>query len=67
MRMYRYDMMEVINGLPFIKDDITSQFKSLLEKNNQLFMSKLRESGRLEELKLKPEVMKDKLALYKKK
>jgi hypothetical protein len=34
MVMYRNDMMNVIAGLPYIKEEITSNFKSLLQKNN---------------------------------
>jgi len=41
MRAYRYEMTKVIEGLPFIKDEITSNFKSLLAKNNSNLMYEL--------------------------
>ena len=59
MRAYRYEMTKVIDGLPFIKDEITSNFKSLLAKNNSNMMNELTAHKQFKPLVVKP---KEKLA-----
>jgi hypothetical protein len=53
MRGYRYEMIDVIAGLPFIKEEITTQFKSLLDKNNFNFMKEFRESNKFKNIELR--------------
>jgi hypothetical protein len=55
---YRNEMIEVINGLPFIKEKVTTEFKQLLDKNNFNFMKDLKESGKFKDIKLKKDTSK---------
>jgi hypothetical protein len=54
MRAYRTEMTKVIDGLPFIKDEITSNFKSLLAKNNANLMVELTHQKQFKPLVVKP-------------
>jgi len=53
MRTYRYEMMGVIAELPNITEEVTTQFKSLMAKNNFNFMKDFRDSKSFKPMRLK--------------